>query len=428
MRFKVDEATIAALPEAERKEAQELLAEIDKVLTENPLHGFHPHSVPQREFFEARTPIQAAFAGNRFGKSASLVVKSLVQLVDEVDLPDHLLPYKVWGKGEPCFGRIVVPDLTATLEGVMLAAFRKWSPKAALRGSRFDQAWDKQRRMLNFKNGSWLQMTTYEMDVDKFGGAALHFVGYDEPPPQDIRNECMMRLIDYGGFEMFAMTPLMGIGWIYRNIWKRREHPHITVIRGSIHDNPTLDQTSKERALTELSGTDDPNDPERRARETGEFAHFGGMVYPDGFNGCLMDPPSLDRVRGWDIVIGIDPGLRNAAFVWVGFDQDHRAFVFDEQLLQDRTPTDYVKAIRSTNAKWGIANPLYVIDPSARNRSLVNAESVEAEFQRLGIYPISGQNQVEPGVQQIRRRIANKMFYVSKDCRGLRDEAEEYRV
>jgi hypothetical protein len=39
-----------------------------------------------------------------------------------------------------------------------------------------------------------------------------------------------------------------------------------------------------------------------------------------------------------------------------------------------------------------------------------------------------GMNAVEAGVQQIRLRMEKRMFWVSPDCRGLRDEAEEYRM
>jgi hypothetical protein len=137
--------------------------------------------------------------------------------------------------------------------------------------------------------------------------------------------------------------------------------------------------------------------------------------------------PTPEDTKNWDVVVGMDPGLKNAAFIWVGFDSDNVAYVFDEVLLNEKTPEDYVRAIHQTNAKWGVS-PTYVIDPSARNRSLVNAESVEANLQRLGIYPVHGQNQVEAGIQQIRSRMQHRRFWVSPKCRGLRDEAEEYRM
>jgi hypothetical protein len=58
------------------------------------------------------------------------------------------------------------------------------------------------------------------------------------------------RLVDYGGYEMFAMTPLKAnTGWIRREMWKKRESPDITVVKGSIHDNTTLNQAAKDRFL-----------------------------------------------------------------------------------------------------------------------------------------------------------------------------------
>jgi phage terminase large subunit-like protein len=60
---------------------------------------------------------------------------------------------------------------------------------------------------LRFNDGSYIDFLTYETDLDKFGGPQRHFLGYDEPPPRDIRDEGLVRLTRFGGFEMFAMTP-----------------------------------------------------------------------------------------------------------------------------------------------------------------------------------------------------------------------------
>jgi hypothetical protein len=64
---------------------------------------------------------------------------------------------------------------------------------------------------------------------------------------------------------------------------------------------------------------------------------MGGMVYDGGFEGVLMNrSPKPEDVKPWDVVIGMDPGLKNAAFVWVGFDNDNRAYVFDECCCRSR--------------------------------------------------------------------------------------------
>jgi hypothetical protein len=318
-------------------------------------------------------------------------------------------------------------------ESVMIPALRKWAPKSYLLGNSFDRAWDKQHSYLRFKDGGRLHVFTYEMEPSKLIGAAIDYVGYDEPVPETHRNECLYRLVDRDGFEMFAMTPGNmaggGIGWIYRKIWKRREDPTLTIVQGSIHDNPLLTPEAVARILAE-SGDED--DPERRAREFGEFSHVGGMVYLNGFESVLFDlePNEEGRkhVKHWDVLVGIDPGLKNCALVWCGFDSDNAMFVFDEVRLRDKSARDYAEAIKQTNRKWGITHPLYVIDPSARNRSLTNRENVQGELARHGIPTIPGQNAVEAGVQQIRRRISGRMFFVARHCRELRDEAEEYRA
>jgi phage terminase large subunit-like protein len=99
--------------------------------------------------------------------------------------------------------------------------------------------------MLSFANGSTATFKTYKQDPSTLGGARLHWVAYDEPPPKKHREEGRMRLVRYGGHEMFAMTPLdTNTAYVRRSIWKRREDPDITVVRGSIHDNPTLDKAT----------------------------------------------------------------------------------------------------------------------------------------------------------------------------------------
>ena len=424
--MRINRERLEALPPRERKEMEGLLRQMAELREEDPLQFFRPHSEPQRRFMESRSPITAAFAGNQFGKSVALTVKALCQHVPTDGLPEHMRGYKLAGKFSPVVGWFLCPSFKA-LETFVLPTFREWAPKAYLLGGRWDRAWDKTNRVLRFKDGGEIHVFTYEMEASKLVGARVDYVAYDEPPPEQHRGEALMRLVARGGFEMFAMTPVNisggGIGWVYRELWKRRGDRDKTVITASIHDNPTLDKETVARVLSNYA------DEERRAREFGEFVHIGGMVYQGGFERVLCDPPSRDHVRKWDVVVGIDPGLKNAAFVWVGFDQDNVAYVFDELLLNERTPRDYVDGIREVNGKWGLReDPLYIIDPSARNRSLINRESVEGELQRLGLYAMPGQNQVEAGVQQARLRIQQKGLYVSTGCVGLRGEADEYRM
>jgi hypothetical protein len=213
-----------------------------------------------------------------------------------------------------------------------------------------------------------------------------------------------------------------GIGWIHNDIWLKREAPEITVVKGSIHDNPLLDKDTVERTLARFP------EEERRAREFGDFVHIGGMVFPGGFEQYLVDPPSPKRFQTGTSVVGMDPGFEERGVHLDGVRQGQPGGDVRRGPVAGEDPADYVKAIRATNLKWGIKDPLYVIDPSARNRATVNAENVEAVLQSLGIYPMHAMNAVEAGIQQMRLRLQKNMWRISRDCRGLRGEADLYRM
>jgi hypothetical protein len=114
--------------------------------------------------------------------------------------------------------------------------------------------------------------------------------------------------------------------------------------------------------------------------------------------------------------------------VWVGFDKDNVAYVFDEVLLQDLTPVEYAEAIKRTNKKWGIRECIYVIDPASRQRAQVNSDTVQSELIRQGIPTQNGQNNFEAGYFQVKQRVEAGRLRVNPECRGLRAEADDYAL
>lgn len=406
-------------------EVAQWMVDTEALLAQNPLLGFEPHPPgpdgrrPQMEFIEAVTAVVAAFAANQFGKSTILTVCGLREaIVDGTLLPELLRRTKRY-EG-PTHGWIFCPTEDKIYDSFQ-PAFEDWCPKAAFKGGSWGKAFNGARMQLSLASGSTITFKTYKQDPSTLGGARLHWVAYDEPPPKKHREEGRMRLVRYGGYEMFAMTPLdTNTAYVRRSIWKKREAPHITVVRGSIHDNPHLDKATVQNALGDLS------DIWRRAREFGEFVDVGGLIYPD-FERCVV-PEVWDPafIRSLDVVVGIDPGIRNAGIVWVGYDRDNVAYVFDEVLLQDSTPAQYAAAIKAKNERWGLKKVLYVVDPAARQRGQTNADTVQAALLQAGVPALAGQNDVQAGIGQMRTRMSHGRFWVSPECRGVRDEADEY--
>jgi phage terminase large subunit-like protein len=416
-----DEEAFKRLPPAEQAEVSKILAQLDELRRQNPLAFFHPHG-RQEEFLSLVVRVKLFLGGNRSGKTTCGVVDDLIQAVDRSCLPDHLLPFKRWEP--PFFAWIVVPSFD-TLDSVLLQKIREWAPKSQLHGGDFDSAYEKQRKILRFKNGSWFAFKTFEQDVDKFSGAALHRVHFDEEPPEPIFNECLMRLIDYDGEAMFTMTPLLGLSWVFDRLYERRhEGKDIRVVEVDMDDNPHLNEAAKEAALEGLS------DEERVARKEGRFVHFAGMVFPEFKDrDHVVDPPKRSALRGQSIVLGIDPGIRWTGVSFVAFDDDNAALVFDELYLEQHTVPQVVAAIEEKLGEWGVRPDFYVIDPSARNRTQINADAVEAEFQRHGVFTVHGQNDREAGILTMKRRLQGDppSLLLSRDCARLIREFGLYR-
>jgi hypothetical protein len=409
---------LTRVPQDKLDEAKALLAELEKLRKENPLEFFEPHSEPQRVFLEAKTRIVAAFAGNRFGKSTSGVVKALNQVLDDEFLPEWMVPLRQ--VQAPCHGWILAYSEAKVMDSIV-PAIQKWCPPRALKGGRWDKAFNGDKFILSFTNGSTIAMKTYQQDSSSLESADIDWVLYDEPPPKGHRNACLIRMAR-GVREWYAMTPLRAhVGWIRREIWGKREDPNITVVTGEIHQNPTLSADDVEFILSQYS------DEERAARERGVFMHNAGLVYKL-FETAVVPSANRQFVKDLERIVGIDPGIRNAAVIFGGFDMHGVDWIFDELLIQDGTPSDYVEGIDATLGHWGLSRRdcLFVIDPAARQRSQATGDTVQSELARLGLHTMNGVRDREAGQQQIRDRLKWGRLKVFETCRGLRDEAEEF--
>jgi phage terminase large subunit-like protein len=425
------------LPPAEKKQVDEMFEQYARSVEQNPLLAFHPHA-KQHEFLLSDKRYKGFFGGNRSGKTEGSVVNDLIQCCPDETVPDHLKQYKKWHKPINC--RIVAPKFNENHEQVIFPKIRELVPKMALKGGTWERAFSKQRRLLTFANGSTIQFLTFEQDVDAHAGAALHLAHFDEEPPGQhgwqIYRETQARLIDYAGDFVLSMTPLLGMSWAYDEFWEKRgkeskpgtwESDKLLIVQVDMDDNPHLSQEAKEEYLAGLT------QEERVARKEGKFVHFGGLVYAD-FNTDrhLIPDPTLEHVAQLDHVIGIDPGINTTAVVFCGFDKDNSLFVLDELYLHNENaiPEAAARLIRAKQAEWGMKDPVFVIDPSARNRASVNADNIEAAYQRAGITTIWGQNEVEAGVFEMKRRLqaSPPRLYVNSRCESWRYEQTRYRV
>lgn len=434
--LKIDPDALARLSPEDQAAVRDQLRLVEDAYKQNPLLGYFPHP-KQAEFHTLPCPRSRLYiGGNRAGKTTSTHVDTILQCVDPDMVPEHLMPYKMWEP--PFYCRIVGPDLTRWLEGVSLQKFREWCPRGQLKGGSFERGWDKQQLMLRFKNGSWIQFMSNDQDLDKFSGSALHRVVYDEPPRQDIRRECLMRLIDYGGEELFGLTPTEGMSnWLYDDFYEPWEKlqgqdlspQEIEEVLGArvqlvdMDDNPHLAKEDKEWALGGLSKE------EREGRKTGRFVAFAGLIYHE-FSKGLHIVPDVDKLpEGVEVFAGIDAGLRRPAVVYAYLDHEDTMVVFDEIAPRNWTIPKVCAEIQRRNLKWKITPRWYVIDPSVRNKNQQTGRSDQQEFNDNGIFAIPGQNAVGTGINKVKVRLEADppKLLISAGCETLLSEFKKYR-
>lgn len=413
-------------------EFKELLAELDQIFEANPLERYNNPLLPkchvkQMEFNRIKPPplgVKALIAANRTGKTIGCRTDDVIQAVPRELVPDHLQECKKW---DPPFHVWIGAPKYAKHEDTTLPLLRKYIPKAVLPEGNFGKAYKSQSRMIELTCGSTIGLKTYDQDLDAWASAEVHRISWDEEPDSlhaaALRSEARARLISTGGEECIGTTPLLGYSWLYDDVWLKRDQPNISVVTMTMHDNPWL--TPEVIAEFEAGLTED----ERRMRVKGEFVHVGGLVYPQLAEAHFVDRPPRDHLTGQEIFVGIDPGVNTTAVVFVAFDRENHALVFDELYLHDNNaiPENASRAIKEKLVLWDVEVKYFLIDPSARNRSLTDAQRVQELYRQAGILAHAAQNDRETGVFEVRRRLEFDLILISKECRTLRWELERYR-
>ena len=220
---------------------------------------------------------------------------------------------------------------------------------------------------------------------EKFQGASLDFVWFDEEPPQDIYLECRMRVLDRRGDIFATMTPLKGLTFVHREIFcNPTGDSEIWYEFMEWADNPYLD----EREIDALERTMD--EQTKQARRYGKFAVSEGLVYPE-FDESIHVIEPFSVPKEWQDNISIDPGLNNPLSAhWYAVDFDDNVYVVYEHYEAGKDVDYHASKIKEIcdRLAWkrdsrGRINAL--IDSAAKQRTLASVKSVAELFYERGI-------------------------------------------
>ncbi len=231
-----------------------------------------------------------------------------------------------------------------------------------------------------FGGTSVIGFKSFDQGREKFQGSSLDFVWFDEEPPKEIYEECLMRVIDKRGDIFGTMTPLKGLTFLYEEIYlNRKNNPEIWYEFMEWADNPYL--SPKEIKLMEST----LDESTLQSRKLGRFCTREGLVYPE-FDERVHVVQPFPVPPEWQDNISIDPGLKNPLSAhWYAVDYDDNVYVIAEHYAAGKDIDYHAQAIHamSESLGWkrdGKGRVSALIDSAAQQRTLASQKSVAELF------------------------------------------------
>ncbi len=269
---------------------------------------------------------------------------------------------------------------------------------------------------------------------EKFQGASLDFVWFDEEPPKDVYDECVMRVFDKSGDIFGTMTPLKGLTFVYDVIYlNKNQDDEVFYLFMNWEDNPYLSKSEIKR-LEKTMGED-----ELESRKYGRFIDkSNSLVYPE-FDEKINVIEPFDVPDFWQDTISIDPGLKNPLSAhWYAVDPyTNNVFVVAEHYMAEQTVDFHSAKIKEICEKLNWKQNTFggydaLIDSASMQSTLNSPKSVARLFNERGIYVNPNVNKdLFSGLSAVKRLLKDAggepHLFIFKSCVNLIREIKSYR-
>ena len=381
----------------------------------------------QMQFHKCNKKNRWVFGGNRSGKTECGAVET-------VWLARGIHPYKN-NKRVDCWvvslSRQVQRDVA---QSKILHYLRKsWIEAVVMESGRKDSAESGIIDFILVRNVfgtlSKIGFKSCDQGREKFQGASLDFVWFDEEPPYDIYKECKMRVMDKKGMIFGTMTPLKGLTWVYNEIYlNENRDDNVWTITMEWADNPYLDKKEIEDMTKSMS------EDELQSRRYGKFMQIGGLVYGEfDENIHVIDP--FDVPKDWYDNISIDPGLNNPLSCHWYAEYDGNVYVIAEHFESGKDVAYHAQRIKeiSSSLDWPLHNGRIcaLIDSAAGQKTLASSKSVVDLFYENDILVNPKVNKdMFSGINVVKRYLRDGQgkahLFIFKNCVNLIQEFKSY--
>jgi phage terminase large subunit-like protein len=267
---------------------------------------------------------------------------------------------------------------------------------------------------------SSLQFKSYERGREKWQGAALEVVWFDEEPEIDIYMEGLTRTNETGGIVFMTFTPIVGVSEVVRRFLHEKSADR-AVVGATIDDALHFSEQEKAKVIASYRRH------EVEARTRGIPVMGSGRVFAHAEDRLLVDP--FEYPTHWTRIGGMDFGWTHyGAFCELWHDRDLDIIYLVRTLrLREQTPLEHVEAVRHWKLRWAWPH-------DGRNQTLAGAGvPLMKQYADGGLDMLfehatfeDGSNSVEAGIQMMNDRMRGGRWKV---FRGRNDGwLEEYRL
>jgi phage terminase large subunit-like protein len=266
-----------------------------------------------------------------------------------------------------------------------------------------------------------LQFKSYERGREKWQGAALEVVYFDEEPDQDIYVEGLTRTNETGGIVYMCFTPLLGMSEVVRR-FLLDPSPDRVVITATIDDAPHFTEADKERIAASYA----PHELEARVK--GVPVLGSGRIFPVAEETLAIEQREFPS--HWPRIGGMDFGWDHpfAAVELVHDIDTDTVYVSKTYRIRQTTPIIHASALRAWGKDLRWAWPRDGKRETLEGAGIALAEQYRAQgldmwFEHAQF--LDGSVSVEAGIADMLVRMQSGRFKVFKH---LNDWFEEYRL
>lgn len=201
-----------------------------------------------------------------------------------------------------------------------------------------------------------------EQGASKYQSARVNKVWLDEEHPKAIWDEMQPRLLRYGGTTLATMTPVLGMTWVFSDVYEPVKLGAIPAARhwfshAGTEDNPSISP----RAHAELRAELVNNPSQLAAREHGMFVKPIGAILAFSLDTHGVDLEGDDLrafVKRAKLYGSVDLGKWRFAFSWGGVerfgDDEGRLTIVDEMFSQNEDAPTRAKKIHEQLQFYGV--------------------------------------------------------------------------